>query len=285
MKSLRVKTPAKINLFLRIVRRRDDGYHDLETIFQAIDLWDELIVRRTEGSPSFKVSGRPDLEGPENLVVRAVRLLEQEVHSGLPVEMVLYKNIPTAGGLGGGSSDAAASLTALNVLFNLELEEETLKRVALRLGADVPFFLVGGSAVGEGVGERLTPVDLPTAYGIVLVNPGFPVSTARIFTEFSKTLTVERERGTVWGLLRETEEIGALLHNDLQAVTERLHPEVSEVCKSLDRLGMTKVLMSGSGPTVFGIGPSSETEGIRSALSTKWQSYAVRPIREGIRVD
>lgn len=282
MSSLRIRTPAKINLFLRVVRRRDDGYHELETIFQTVDLWDELIVRKTSASRSLEVPGRPDLEGPDNLVMRALRVLEAEVQSPLPVKMLLRKNIPTAGGLGGGSSDAAAALTAIKTLFNLKLDAEAMNRIALSLGADVPFFLVGGSAVGEGVGERLTPIDLPVDYDLVLVNPGFPVSTARIFGEFSRTLTPRREEDTVWGLLREQKGIEALMRNDLQAVTERLHPEVGEMRRSLERLGAKKALMTGSGPTVFAIGSRDRLDGIRRSLPAQWQSFGVRPLREGM---
>ncbi len=284
MSSLRIRTPAKINLFLRVVRRRDDGYHELQTIFQAVDLWDELIVRKTSVSPSFEVPGRPDLEGPENLVMRALRVLEAEVRAPLPVRMVLHKNIPTAGGLGGGSSDAAAALTAIKTLFDLKLDAASMNRIALSLGADVPFFLVGGSAVGEGVGERLTPIDLPTDYGVVLVNPGFPVSTARIFGEFSKTLTARREEDTLWGLLRERKGIEALMRNDLQAVTERLHPEVGEMRRGLERLGAKKALMTGSGPTVFGIGSQDRLEAIRGSLPADRQSFTVRPLRAGMTI-
>lgn len=284
MQSLRVKTPAKINLFLRVVGRRDDGYHDLETIFQTVDLWDELILSKTLGPPALEVPGRPDLEGPDNLVQRAVRLMEREAQAPLPAKIVLHKNIPTAGGLGGGSSDAAAALTAIRALFELEIDEETMSRLALSLGADVPFFLLGGTAVGEGIGERLTPIDLSTDYGLVLVNPGFPVSTARIFREFSKTLTRREEEGTVWGLLRETEEVEALLRNDLQDVTESLYPEVAEIRRSLTGLGVIN-LMSGSGPSVFGIGSPDEMEQRRGALPAQWQSVSVVPQSEGMRID
>jgi 4-diphosphocytidyl-2-C-methyl-D-erythritol kinase len=285
MKSLRVRTPAKVNLFLRVLGARPDGYHDLETLFQAIDLEDELILRATTGEPSIEVPGFPELETKDNLVLKAVRRLESDTGRKLGVRITVHKKIPVAAGLGGGSSDAAATLRGVVELCNLSLTAGDLAKAALALGADVPFFLMGGSAVGEGVGERLTPVRMKLDYGMVLVSPGFPVSTAAVFREFSRTLTGARRAGRLWSLIRERSALEKLLHNDLQAVTENLHPEIGAMCGFLERSGIRKALMSGSGPTVFGPAPEHELSAIMKRLPAAWKSLAVRPTSRGIIVD
>jgi len=285
MKGLRVTAPAKINLFLRVLGRRPDGYHNIETIFQAIDLYDELIIRECSGPSSLEVPGAPELENYDNLVMRAVRWLEKAVQRPISVRILLSKKIPVAAGLGGGSSDAAGALTGIRSLFDLPVSDEDLNRGALSLGADVPFFLIGGTAIGEGVGERVTPVDLPVSYGILLVNPGFPVSTARVFREFSNALTGKARQGTLWQLLREAGEVERLLHNDLQPVSEKLYPEISEIRHTLEKQGAQRVLMSGSGPTVFAIGNSQEIERVRQSLPQRWQTSVARPIPAGTMID
>ena len=155
MKSLRVQTPAKINLFLRVLGKRQDGYHELETLFQAIDLYDELFIEECSEESTLEVPGFADLESEDNLVLRALRWLEKYSGRNLCVRMKLIKRIPVAGGLGGGSSDAAAALKGLSHLFDLKLSDSELARAALTLGADVPFFLTGGDSGGRG--NRGTP--------------------------------------------------------------------------------------------------------------------------------
>ncbi len=252
MKSLRVQTPAKINLFLQVLGIRPDGFHDIQTLFQAIDLDDELIIAKGGAEPTLQVPGFRELESDHNLVMRALRWLEAHTGRELVVRMTLSKKIPVAAGLGGGSSDAAAALKGLSLLFDLGLPEEELARAALELGADVPFFLKGGTAVGEGIGERLTTVTLPFDYELILVNPGFPVSTGSIFREFSKNLTGKALEGKLWMRIREGRSVEDLLDNDLQSVAEVLHPQIRGVRDLMEKSGVRKTLMSGSGPTVFG---------------------------------
>ncbi len=281
MERVRIKTPAKINLFLRVLERRPDGYHNIETLFQAVDLEDELIIERSAGPSVLIVPGYPNLENEENLVIKAVRWVEREIKCDLSVRIQLKKNIPIAAGLGGGSTDAAATLLGLCSLFDLDLTDEALYQVARYLGADVPFFLKGGSAVGEGVGDVLTPVDLPVDYRILLVNPGFSVSTAAVYKEFSVTLTGRVRDGKLWTLIREHQGLEELLYNDLQAVAERLHPEISEVRIFLERHGLKRTLMSGSGPTVFALGASDQLIGIAGVLPNRWRAWVVNPINHG----
>jgi 4-diphosphocytidyl-2-C-methyl-D-erythritol kinase len=285
MKSLRVRTPAKINLFLRVLGVRPDGYHDLETLFQAIDLDDELTIAKGDTEATLRVPGFPELETENNLVMRALRRLEAHTGRQLSVCMTLSKKIPAAAGLGGGSSDAAAALKGLSHLFDLGLSDQELAAAALTLGADVPFFLTGGTAVGEGIGERLTPVTLPFEYELILVNPGFPVSTASIFREFSKNLTGKPLEGRLWMRIREGRSVEDLLDNDLQSVAEALHPQIRGVRDLMEKAGVRKTLMSGSGPTVFGPVPVHSSGVLVKQFPSHWKIVTARPVTRGMVID
>ncbi len=285
MKSLRVQTPAKINLFLRVLGVRADGYHEIETLFQAIGLDDELIIAKRGTETTLQVPGFPELESEHNLVMRALRWLEAHTGRELIVCMTLRKKIPVAAGLGGGSSDAAAALKGLSLLFDVGLSDEELQCAALALGADVPFFLTGGTAVGEGIGERLTPVTLPLDYELILVNPGFPVSTRSIFREFSKNLTGKALEGRLRMRIRDGRSVEDLLVNDLQSVAEALHPQIREVRVRMEKAGIRKTLMSGSGPTVFGPVPVHSSSARMSTLPSHWRVVRARPVARGMVID
>lgn len=285
MKRLRVRAPAKINLYLKVLGARPDGYHELETVFQAVELYDELFIECTSGPTSLEVPGHPQLETEDNLVLRSLRWLEQETEQSIPVRMKLVKGIPEAGGLGGGSSDAAAALVGISTLMDLGLQEYDLRRAAAALGADVSFFLTGGSAVGEGIGERLRQVQLPMDYSLLLVNPGFLVSTAAVYREYSKSLTAEITRGTVWQGLRKLQRVVDLLHNDLQDAAERLYPEIATVRNAMAGAGVSNVLMSGSGPTVFGMLDPDSSDRVGEGFDARWSTFVTRPLAAGVTID
>jgi len=287
MNRLRVRTPAKVNLFLRVLGSRPDGYHEIETIFQAIDIHDELLIEQSREESTLEVPGRPDLENPQNLVLQALQRLERRTGRLLPVRMHLDKKIPVAGGLGGGSSDAAAALRGIAALFDLALSENDLLDEAAQLGADVPFFLVGGAAVGEGIGERLIPITLPMDYGLVMANPELAVSTATVYREFDRVLTRPNPESTVWTRLRSSRNPVDLLENDLEAVTIALCPEVGALKKTLTVAGAAAALMTGSGPTVFGIAGAdqSDLEAIRAGIPGHGNTMIARPVPYGAMID
>ncbi len=287
MNSIRVTAPAKINLFLRVLGRRPDGYHDLETLFQAIDLSDELIISEARDETSLEVPGHPELQNEQNLVIRAIRRLEMDIGRRIRVRIRLTKRIPAGGGLGGGSSDAAAAMIGVRALLDLKLSDQDLHRAACGLGADVPFFLIGGTAVGEGVGEKLTPVSLALDYGIVLANPGFAASTAAVFRQLSGNLTPGPKQGKLWRLLGKGQGVGGLLHNDLQSVTESLYPVVRQAREFLERCGFRSVLMSGSGPTVFAVTEPDAWLDVQigKELPERWSVVVAKPVPYGVVVD
>ncbi|MCB2225363.1 MAG: 4-(cytidine 5'-diphospho)-2-C-methyl-D-erythritol kinase [Desulfarculaceae bacterium] len=249
---LTLEAPAKVNLYLRILGRRPDGYHDLATLMQPLDLSDTLEV--TLGAPGLSLScDRPELEGPDNLVLKAARAYYAALGRPPAARFHLVKRIPVAAGLGGGSSDAAAALIALNALHQSALEPQRLAELAAGLGADVPFFLAGCAAWCTGIGERVEPwEDFPPLH-YVLVNPGFALSTAWVYQQFDLQWTNTLQTTKIKRPQRKTDPIGGLLFNDLESVSLREHPILGKIKSALKEAGAEGCLMSGSGPTVFGV--------------------------------
>jgi len=243
--------PAKLNLFLHVTGRRADGYHLLQTLFRFIDLHDTLhfdlradgVVRRSNA-----VQG---VDEDQDLCVRAARLLQRETGCTLGVDIGLEKRIPMGGGLGGGSSDAATTLLALNRLWSLGLSRERLMELGLTLGADVPVFVFGQSAFAEGVGERLQAFPLPATWYVVLFPP-VHVPTAKIFTHSELTrdsVSITMRALSTWQTQHTANQSGSQLRNDLQAVVCKLYPEVARHIAMLGRYGTA--MMTGSGACVF----------------------------------
>ncbi|HVQ62035.1 MAG TPA: 4-(cytidine 5'-diphospho)-2-C-methyl-D-erythritol kinase [Burkholderiales bacterium] len=228
--------PAKLNLFLHVLGRRSDGYHELQTVFRLIDRADRVgIAARSDGEIRF--SG---VFGEDNLCLRAARLLKAETGSREGCDLALEKTIPVGGGLGGGSSDAATTLMALNRIWKTGLNTKELMKIALRLGADVPFFLLGSNALGEGIGERLTRLDLPPAWYLVLV-PQVSVSTKETF---SSALTPKGKP------LKIPPFFPGQGQNDLESVVTARYPEVAAQLAWL-RQHRPQARMTGSGACVF----------------------------------
>jgi 4-diphosphocytidyl-2-C-methyl-D-erythritol kinase len=254
-----IEAPAKINLFLRVIARRPDGYHDLDTVMQKLALADRLELRLAAGRVRLVCpdSALPEDEG--NLAYRAAILFLERAGIQEGVEIVLRKKIPIAGGLGGGSSDAAAVLRGLNRLFPSGISMKTLLELAIRLGADVPFFVAEENSVrATGIGERLRPAPPLQSCRVLLVNPGFPVSTRWVYENLALTRQINPYmlgRDQVHDNYSEFQASGELLtaRNDLEAVTIGRFPELSEIKKNLLEAGASVALMSGSGPTVFGL--------------------------------
>ncbi len=245
--------PAKLNLFLHVLRRRDDGYHDLQTVFQFLDLEDTITLTLRPDGRVRRVSGHARVEEDADLVVRAARLLKEEAGVSLGAEISVEKRIPLGAGLGGGSSDAATTLLALDRLWELGLGAERLAALGLRLGADVPVFVHGVAAWAEGVGENLQPVEVDTPWYLV-VNPGCSVSTADVFahpalTRDSTPLKIRDFLAPGGGQALCLRTLLATTRNDCQAVVRTLYPEVDEALRWLSRCGEAR--MTGTGASVF----------------------------------
>jgi 4-diphosphocytidyl-2-C-methyl-D-erythritol kinase len=271
---LRSKSRAKINLRLEIRGRRDDGYHELVMINALIALAD--VVELTRGSPGIRLEidppGLPTDEG--NLAFRAARAFFRAAGRPEEVRIQIAKRIPVAAGLGGGSSNAAAVLVGLNRLFDAGFTRETLCEIGLAIGADVPFFVFGRHALVRGVGEILQPFPIPAGVPVALLNPGFPVSTKWAYDQFDRSLTRSGAPPTFAPALGTPHEIARCLHNDLEPVVAARHAEIARMKALLQDGGALSAMMSGSGPTVFGVfhdGDSVERFARDAVLEPTWR--------------
>ncbi len=243
--------PAKLNLFLHVIGRRADGYHLLQTLFRFIDLHDTLHFSLREDGVVHRANVVEGVAEEQDLCVRAARLLQSETGCVQGVDITVEKRIPMGGGLGGGSSDAATTLIALNRLWSLGLSRSRLMQLGLRLGADVPVFVFGENAFAEGVGEKLQAYPLPQAWYVVLFPP-VHVPTAQIFAhpELTRdTVSITMRALSEWSLGERQHRDEHRLHNDLQSVVCDLYPEVASYIAWLDQFG--KAMMTGSGACVF----------------------------------
>jgi 4-diphosphocytidyl-2-C-methyl-D-erythritol kinase len=247
-----LRAPAKVNFRLDVLRKREDGYHDLRMIMQRIDLCDELEISfRNEPGVGLECDGADIPADSSNLVWKAAQeiLKLSPLKTGLQIR--LKKNIPVAAGLGGGSSDAASTLMGLNRLLKTGLADEELMAMGLRLGADVPFFIFKKPAVAEGIGEKLTPLEQIPKLWLALVNPGIHVATSWAYRNLN--LTTEKVAAKLPFLYKSPEDVSEILSNDLETVTIEQNPVIAVIKELLLSAGAAGALMSGSGSTVFGI--------------------------------
>lgn len=260
--------PAKLNLFLHITGRRADGYHTLQTVFQFLDYSDRLYFAVREDAAVHGHGGPAGLAPEFDLCVRAARLLQQHTGCGKGVDIYNEKCLPAGGGLGGGSSDAATSLVVLNRLWGLGLGGNELAALGLQLGADVPVFIHGQAAWAEGVGEILTPVELPEPWYLV-VNPAVSVSTADIFSD------VELTRDTPGMTIRAFRSGGG--HNDCEAVVRRRYPEVGAVLDWLN--GFSAARLTGTGGCVFAAFESEAgARAVERQVPQAWSCFVARGV-------
>ncbi|PIR19928.1 MAG: 4-(cytidine 5'-diphospho)-2-C-methyl-D-erythritol kinase [Deltaproteobacteria bacterium CG11_big_fil_rev_8_21_14_0_20_47_16] len=269
--------PAKINTILRITGTRPNGYHDLEMVMVPLAFGDEISVTitPTEMTTITVTCTDPALECDEtNLCYRAAAALLPLAPFPQAISIAINKHCPVGAGLGGGSSDAAAVLLALNTFWGLELSPDQLGEYAVKLGADVPFFCHGVPAVCEGIGEKITALTKFPKLSILLVNPGFHLATPTVYKAYDLQLTPQKSRGSCPQLFEGLQEVAATLENDLQGVAEELHPIIRSIREDLIQLGAVASQMSGSGPTVFGIF-SSDADAKRAAEKIKQPGWKV----------
>lgn len=279
METLKLLSPAKVNLVLNVKGRRPDGYHELEMVMAKISIYDEITLTLKSEGVSLSCDNSLVPSGSENIAWRAAAALIEAKKLDTGVHIQLSKNIPMGGGLGGGSSNAAAVLQGLNELTGNSAGMDELMEIGLSLGADVPFFLFEGAAQAEGVGECLSPIDdLPEVW-MVLINPGIHVPTATIFGQLNLGLTKTSKNHTIIRFNRDISKVVSLLHNDLESVTFKIYPEVEKAKDLLCRYGAAGALMSGSGSTVFGVYSNKRAAEDSSAAMQKdlaargWKSF------------
>jgi 4-diphosphocytidyl-2-C-methyl-D-erythritol kinase len=286
-----VRSYAKVNVTLDVLGKRPDGYHELATIMQTIDLYDTICLLTTEKDMVSMVCNRPELSNDDNLVVRAAQALRQKLGLTRGLHIELNKRIPVAAGLGGGSGNAAATLLALRKWWNLPLSDEDLWEMAATLGSDVPFFLSNGLALCEGRGERMTLLDLhwPSSMRwFLLLKPTISISTAAVFRQLtaqdysdgSHSHAIKEALQSQRPLQTENLDINPHIHNGLERGVLAQYPEVAQARQAMLQAGAPYVRLSGSGPTLFSTFPSlADAAHIEQSLRNQgYEVYLTRAI-------
>jgi len=258
---LRIRSFAKINLALSVLGKRTDGYHDIQTIFQAISLGDEIELRASS-QLDFVCEDLADVSKEQNLAWKAAERLASAFSVDPGVSIILKKAIPAGAGLGGGSSNAAATLLALRRFWKLDIPDPALLSIAETLGSDVPFFLTGGMALGYGRGERIRPLPDAPALHLAVIFPGIQVSTAEAYRSLSLGLTSSQEDHRIQrfiGQVESGENFLTGIFNDFEASVLAAYPPIKEAKSFLERRGATAVMLSGSGSSVFGFFSDEES--------------------------
>ena len=262
MKSIKLKAYGKINLGLDVLGKRDDGYHDLDMIMQSVDLHDVITITKNDsGEITVKSSTSKIPNDKSNLAYRAAKLLMEEFNIEKGVDIEIEKNIPISGGMAGGSADCAAVLKGMNKLFKLKLTEQQLMARGVRLGADVPFCIMGKTARAEGIGEVLTPIKNKIKGYIVLAKPPISVSTGFVYGRIDKVKVKNKPDTEAMIKALEDNDLEMLacnICNVLEEVTIPDYPVVQEIKIMMKKDGALNAMMTGSGPTVFGLFDSKE---------------------------
>ena len=281
--SLTILAPAKINLFLEVLCKRPDGFHEINSAFQAVSLYDKLAFELSD-EPGIQISTTMNVDLPidqNNLIYRAFEAVDQRFSLERGLQVILEKNIPISAGLGGGSADAAATIKAVNILFDMGLSDHQMAEIGLEVGSDVPFFFSNGQALVSGRGETVKMAEFPTDYQLVLVTPDLAVSTAKAYAGLKMDLTKPKNPfrlsrcSTVGNLVLELQLTG----NDFEKIHFLSYPELGRIKNGLQDLGASLVRLSGSGPTIFGL--FRVTPGLKIGEingESGWQINSARPI-------
>ncbi|MCM1146203.1 MAG: 4-(cytidine 5'-diphospho)-2-C-methyl-D-erythritol kinase [Lachnoclostridium sp.] len=287
MEQIQKKAYAKINLGLDVLRKRADGYHEVRMIMQTIDIYDTLTFTMKKEPGIFLKTDKEELSaGTDNLIYKAAASLMKEAGITKGVEITLQKRIPIAAGMAGGSTDAAATLTGLNELFALGFSLEKLQKIGVALGADIPYCLMGGCALSEGIGEVLTKLPPPPKCVLVIAKPDINVSTKFVYENLHvESLSFHPDIDGMAGAIKDGNLKGITdrLGNVLETVTVREYPVIDEIKKMMKNAGAENALMSGSGPTVFGIFTKEESAG-RAASQIKEKNLAKEVFVSGFYV-
>lgn len=288
MDKLELKAYGKINLGLDVIRKRPDGYHDLDMVMQMVDVYDDVTLTRLEGTEIVVRTDTAVLSnGKDNLAYMAAKMLMDEFGIVQGLEITIRKRIPIAGGMAGGSSDCAATLTGVNQMFNLELSKEELMERGVRLGADVPYCILGGTAIARGIGEILTPLPTPPKCHVIIAKPPVSVSTAFVYgnikpDEIEKRPDIEAMVSAIKA--QDLYKLAKSLYNVMEDITVPQYPVIQEIKTIMLENGALNSIMSGSGPTVFGlyddIEKAEQTVKLLKAKGLTEQLYLTKFIRQ-----
>ena len=257
MEKIELKAYGKINLGLDVIRKRPDGYHDLDMIMQMVDVYDDIVITKNKtGKIEVKTDTAVLSNGKDNLAYMAAKMLMDEFKIKDGVNIYINKRIPIAGGMAGGSSDCATTLMGINQLFELGLSKEELMERGVKLGADVPYCVLGGTAIARGIGEVLTPLPAPADCHVIIAKPTVSVSTAYVYghikpLEITKRPDIEAMAQSIKD--GDLKKMASLIYNVMEDVTVGEYPIISEIKQVMLDNGALNSIMSGSGPTVFGL--------------------------------
>jgi 4-diphosphocytidyl-2-C-methyl-D-erythritol kinase len=271
MKKIIIKAPAKINLSLDVTGKRQDGYHEVEMIMQSIELCDTVYLTKTRGGIDVSADCLDVPLGNDNIAYKAAKAMQDVFCVGDGVDIYIKKSIPMAAGLAGGSADAAAVIWGLNRIWDIDANRDELMKVAVSIGADVPFCIMGGTALAQGIGERLTPLSVDLNCHVVIVKPPISVSTGKVYSSLDLIKTCKRPNTTaIIDFLKagDIEGIGGYMENVLEDVTETIYGGIYDIKREINRFKPLGVLMSGSGPSVYGLFNTRE-EAYRAYLTLK----------------
>lgn len=274
MDKLQLKAYGKINLGLDVIRKRPDGYHDLDMIMQMVDVYDDVIIEKKAGEEIVvKADAAVLSNGKDNLAYMAAKMLFDEFGIKSGVEITIHKRIPIAGGMAGGSSDCATTLIGINEMFNLGLSKQQLMERGVKLGADVPYCVLGGTAIARGIGEVLTPLPTPPQCHVIIAKPPISVSTAYVYGHIRPDEITKRpdiEQMTLAIKEQNLNKLSDLLYNVMEEVTVSEYPVIEKLKSIMLENGALNSIMSGSGPTVFGLFDDREkAQAAMKALDSK----------------
>lgn len=274
MDKLQLKAYGKINLGLDVIRKRPDGYHDLDMIMQMVDVYDDVIIEKKAGEEIVvKADAAVLSNGKDNLAYMAAKMLFDEFGIKSGVEITIHKRIPIAGGMAGGSSDCATTLIGINEMFNLGLSKQQLMERGVKLGADVPYCVLGGTAIARGIGEVLTPLPTPPQCHVIIAKPPISVSTAYVYGHIRPDEITKRpdiEQMTLAIKEQDLNKLSDLLYNVMEEVTVSEYLVIEKLKSIMLENGALNSIMSGSGPTVFGLFDDREkAQAAMKALDSK----------------
>jgi len=282
--SLRLLSPAKVNLHLEVLGRREDGYHEIQTLMQRIALFDEIEIRVGGQGIRLIAEGETIPAGSDNLLIRAAQSFCEQGKIKGGMEIRIQKRIPVGAGLGGGSSNAATVLMSLNDQFKTGWDQERLMFEGAKLGADVPFFIFQNPALARGIGEKLSPIRLPRIVWYCLIIPPFRIATVWAYAAYDQLEREDKSPMAVSAAYADIEDLTPVLINDLELPALSRYPQIGAMKKKLNSLGAKGVLMSGSGPVIFGLFSSrgeAETAQKTLQLPPDWRSV----VTQGLGMD
>lgn len=285
MDSISIKANAKINLSLDVIRKREDGYHEVRMIMQSIGLHDDVVINAMDTGIEVTCNRHWVPTGSENIAYKAARALMDKCGLKKGIRIKIHKNIPVAAGLAGGSTDAAAVLKGMNMLFSLNLSEKDLMILGKQVGADVPFCIKGGTMLAEGIGEVLTDIKPFSNVCIVLVKPKIGVSTAWVYNNLNlKNITSRPDTDSLIKAIEDNDlyYIAGNMRNVLESVTIEKYTVIKEIKDKLVELGALGSMMSGSGPTVFGIFENEQKAryAYQKIKCSKWECFVTETLCE-----